>query len=184
MKYLRLMFILKCVNLKSAPQFLISNFRRVLNVVFFLLGEFMASVMCRRFGTLCSIFIGGVSRKNNIIPVIRSAYTAYKDGTGCYETSAHKFQKPGNHSKERIQLSSLVAVVKRELTNYTHHRHFRFYLTEYQGHIFLNSSLTSTGIPWFLHCSFTEGFHGCFVVVLILQPSAGMQSFIVLRNQP
>jgi len=46
--------------------FLISNFHHVLNVIFFLLGDSPVSeFMCRRFGTLCSIFIGSVSRKNN-----------------------------------------------------------------------------------------------------------------------
>ena len=43
--------------------------------------------ICRRFGTLCSIFIG-----------------ANKDGTECSETSAYKIQKPGNRPKERIKL--------------------------------------------------------------------------------
>jgi hypothetical protein len=55
--------------------------------------------MCRRFGTLCSIFIGGVIRKNNqdelypsnIVPVIPLAYTTCEDGTDFSETSAHKF---------------------------------------------------------------------------------------------
>jgi len=47
-------------------KYLISNFCRVLNVVFFLFGDCPASeFICRRFGTLCSIFIGGVRRKNN-----------------------------------------------------------------------------------------------------------------------
>jgi hypothetical protein len=114
-KYRRLMLILKCASLESSLQFLTSNFRRVLDVVFFLLGESMASVMRRRFGTLCSIFIGGVSRKYNIIPVILSAYTAYENGRGFSETSAPKIQNPGNHSKEIIQLSSFVPVVKRNL---------------------------------------------------------------------
>jgi hypothetical protein len=54
--------------------------------------------------------------KNNIIPVIISAYTAYEDGTDCSETSAHRIQTKGNHPKERIQLSSLVPAVKRDLT--------------------------------------------------------------------
>ena len=57
--------------------------------------------ICRRFRTLCSTFIGGVSRKNNrgeIIP----AYTAYKDGTDYSETSAYKIQRSGNHPKETI----------------------------------------------------------------------------------
>jgi len=42
---------------------------------------------CRRFGTLCSIFIG------------RNMKMEQK----CSETSAHKIQMPGNHPKERIQ---------------------------------------------------------------------------------
>jgi hypothetical protein len=61
---------------------------QTLNNVFFLLDESMASIMCRRFGALSSIFIGGVSRNNNITPVILSAYTAYEDGTGSSETLA------------------------------------------------------------------------------------------------
>jgi hypothetical protein len=64
---------------------------------------------------VCSIFIGGVSRKNNRdeiprvsiqvnpVPFILPAYTTYEDGTECSETSAHKIQTPGNHLKERIQ---------------------------------------------------------------------------------
>jgi hypothetical protein len=47
--------------------FLISNFRRYLNVVFFLLGDFLAYefYMLTFRNTECSIFIGGVSRQNN-----------------------------------------------------------------------------------------------------------------------
>ena len=38
------------------------NYRSVLNVVFFLLGDFPVSEFMRQhFGTLCSIFVGGVS---------------------------------------------------------------------------------------------------------------------------
>ena len=33
------------------------------------------------------------------------AYTAYEDGTGCCEMSAHKIQTQANHPKERIQHS-------------------------------------------------------------------------------
>jgi hypothetical protein len=51
--------------------------------------------MCRRFGTLFSIFIGGVP-----------AYTTYKDGIECSGTLAHKIQKPENWPKERIQHSA------------------------------------------------------------------------------
>ena len=47
--------------------------------------------ICRRFGTFCSIFIGGVSRKNH------PTYTAYEDGTEC------EMQTTGNHPKVRIQ---------------------------------------------------------------------------------
>jgi hypothetical protein len=45
--------------------------------------------MCRRFGTLEKKFI--------------LVHTAYEDGTECTETSAHKFQTPGNHPKELMK---------------------------------------------------------------------------------
>ena len=47
--------------------FFISDFRRVLNVVFFLFGDSPASefYMPTFRNSVCSIFIGGVSRKNN-----------------------------------------------------------------------------------------------------------------------
>jgi len=59
--------------------FLISNFRSVLNVVFFLLGDYPVSelYMPTFRNTVCSIFKGGVSRKNN--PVIFPAYIACED---------------------------------------------------------------------------------------------------------
>ena len=47
--------------------------------------------ICRRFGTLCSIFIG------------YSHLPAYEDGTECSETSAYKLQTPGYYPKESIQ---------------------------------------------------------------------------------
>ena len=77
--------------------FLISNFFRVLNVVFCLLGEFSAADICADVSehSACSIFTGGVSRKN--------AYTACDDGIECSETSAHKIQTPRIHPKDRIQ---------------------------------------------------------------------------------
>jgi len=34
---------------------------------------------------------------------------AYEDGTECSETSAYKLQTPGNHPKEGIQLTYLLA---------------------------------------------------------------------------
>jgi hypothetical protein len=48
--------------------------------------------ICRRFGTVVSIFVGGVNRKNN-----KEDYTAYDVGTERSEISAHKIQKPENH---------------------------------------------------------------------------------------
>jgi len=60
--------------------------------------------MCRRFGTFCSIFIGGVSG----IP----AYNTYQDRTECSETSAHTIQKSGNHPKERTQHSKHGEILK------------------------------------------------------------------------
>jgi len=49
----------KWLHSKAHVIFLILNFRRVLNVACFLLGNAPASeFICRRFGTLCSIFIG------------------------------------------------------------------------------------------------------------------------------
>jgi hypothetical protein len=56
--------------------------------------------------SLCSIFIGDVSKKNNrneIVGVILPAYTDYDDWTEFSETSANKIQTLGNHSEERIQ---------------------------------------------------------------------------------
>jgi len=72
--------------------FLISNIRHVLNVVLFIwVIPRPPNFMCRRFGALFSIFIGGVST------------TTYEDETQCSETSAHKIQMPGINPKERIQ---------------------------------------------------------------------------------
>jgi len=45
--------------------------------------------MCRRFGTLCSIFY--------------SHLPSFEHGTECSETSAYKLQTPGNSPKESIQ---------------------------------------------------------------------------------
>jgi hypothetical protein len=39
---------------------------------------------------------------NNLIPVIPATYTAYEDGTECFETLAYKIQMPGHQPKERI----------------------------------------------------------------------------------
>jgi len=63
--------------------------------------------------SVCSIFVSGVSRKDNqdevypsnLVPVILPACTICEDGAECSETSAHKIQTPGNRPKERIQHS-------------------------------------------------------------------------------
>ena len=69
--------------------FLISNLRRILNVVFFLLGDSPASVFyVPTFrNTVSSIYIGCVEMELTV----RS------------EMLAHKIQIPGNHRKERLQ---------------------------------------------------------------------------------
>jgi len=73
--------------------FMISNFRRVLNVVFFLLGDSPA------YEFYVPTF------RNTLFHLHRRCKqpTAYEDGTVCFETSAHKIQTPGNHPKERLQ---------------------------------------------------------------------------------
>ena len=55
--------------------------------------------------SVCSIFIGGVRRN---FPT----YTAYEDGTECYETSAYEIQTPGNHTKVRIKYSEHGEILK------------------------------------------------------------------------
>jgi len=72
---------------------MISNFCRVVNVVFFPLGDSLASefYLSTFRNNVCSILIGGVSKKN---PMKMEQ---------CSETLAHKIQKPENHPKERLQ---------------------------------------------------------------------------------
>jgi hypothetical protein len=69
--------------------FLISNFRRVLYVLCFLLGN-----------SLASEFYMATFRKTMFHLLNRPAY---EDGTECSETSAYKIQRPGNHPKGSIQ---------------------------------------------------------------------------------
>jgi len=54
---------------------------------------------------VCSILIGGISRKNNVIPVILPAHTTYEDGTECSETSAYKIQTPEITKKKEYKLA-------------------------------------------------------------------------------
>jgi len=78
---------------KPTEVFLISNFRRVLYVVCFLLGNSPASefYMPTFRNSVCSTFIGKYDKY------------AYEDGTVCSETSAYKIQTPGNYPEENIQ---------------------------------------------------------------------------------
>ena len=55
-------------------------------------------ISCRRFGTLCSTFIGKAG--------IFHTYPLMKtEQTECSETSAYKIQTPGNYPEESIQHS-------------------------------------------------------------------------------
>ena len=74
--------------------FLISNFRRVLNVLFFHLGDTPASEFCvPTFRKTLSVL------SSQVVPV-KVEMTEY------FETSAHKIQTPGSHPNERIQYTS------------------------------------------------------------------------------
>jgi len=97
---------------------LISNFRRVLNVIFFFwVIPRRTNVIFRRFGTHDAVFLGHVSRRIFLFtrptkmektvcfetsaykiqtPGNLPAYTTCEDGTVCFETSAYKIQTPGN----------------------------------------------------------------------------------------
>jgi hypothetical protein len=60
--------------------------------------------MCGRFGTLCSIFIGGVSKSgvngsNLLAPPVKMELTE------CSETSEYKIQTQENYPEESIQHS-------------------------------------------------------------------------------
>jgi len=78
--------------------FLISKFRRVLNVVCFLLGNSPASEF------YVSTFRNTLFHLHRWVGMKNSSYLpAYEDGTECSETSAYKIQTPGNYPEESIQ---------------------------------------------------------------------------------
>ena len=69
---------------------------------FFLLGDSTASeIYVLTFGTLCSIFIGGVCNPSMKV-----------EQTECSETSVHTIQTPGNHPKERMRHSEHIESLK------------------------------------------------------------------------
>ena len=74
--------------------------------VFFLFflssGSSASEFMCRRFETLCSVFIGRCSQDMKMDQKQRPMKMAQTD---CSEASVHKYQTPGNRPKEIIQPS-------------------------------------------------------------------------------
>jgi hypothetical protein len=64
---------------------------------------------CRHLGTLCPIFIGGVSRKNLLTPPMKM------EQTECSEMSAYKIQTLGNYPKERMKHSEHSGSLKSRL---------------------------------------------------------------------
>jgi hypothetical protein len=86
--------------------FLISNFRRVLNVVCFLLGNSPAS----------EFVYADVSEHS----VPSSWAPVYEDGTECSETLACKIQTPGSYPEESIQhVESGLSFIKLENKYFT-----------------------------------------------------------------
>jgi len=80
---------------KQDKAFLISNFRRVLYVVCYLLGNFPASEFCMP-----------AFRNTLSVPSSQAFYTYLPmkvEQTECFETSAYKIQTPGNYPEESIQ---------------------------------------------------------------------------------
>jgi hypothetical protein len=78
--------------------FLISNFRRVLNVVFVILGvPRRLNFKWRRFGTLCLFLLYRWCKHHTITPPMEMKLAEWS------EMSAHKIQTMKNHPKERIQ---------------------------------------------------------------------------------
>ena len=75
---------------------LISNLRRVLNVVcFFWAISWRLNFICQRFETLC------LSHLHRRVGVKNSLYLpAYEDGTECFETLAYKIQMAANYPEE------------------------------------------------------------------------------------
>jgi hypothetical protein len=78
----------------TSPLFLISNLRRVLDVVCFLLGNSAASEFY--MPTFRNTMLHLRMRVGTYLP-------AYADGTVCSEMSAYKIQTPGNYPEENMQ---------------------------------------------------------------------------------
>ena len=79
---------------RDQSYFLISNFRRVLNAVGFLLGNSMTSEFYMR--TLRKALLVPSSQAGRYLPV-------YEELTEGSETSTHKIQIPGNYPEESVR---------------------------------------------------------------------------------
>jgi hypothetical protein len=92
---------------------LISNFRRVLYVVCFLLGNCPASefYMPTFRNTICSIFIGKKVNKFTFLLM-------KMEQIECSETSAYKIQTPGDYPEENIQYMKPVLNYTKPVLNY------------------------------------------------------------------
>jgi len=99
-------------SLTNVILFLISNCRRVLNVVFFLLG-----------GSLAPEFY--VPTFWNCLSVRPSQFTPHmKMGLiVCSETSAHKIRTPRNNPKERIRMRSCLPTARKNVQHVKADRH-------------------------------------------------------------
>jgi hypothetical protein len=77
--------------------------------VFWMLHSFFCTIprrlnfICRRFGTPCSIFIGGVPTISSQLFFLLTPPMKMEQ-TECSETSGYKIQTPGSHPKERIKM--------------------------------------------------------------------------------
>jgi len=108
------MYIVNIVFVKQVTVFLISNFRHVLNVIFFLLGDSLVSefYVLTFQNTAYSLFIVSVSRKNNWdaifavfihkkVQLKNSLSQSEGEGTGMEHVRVEKQAVEGKHSKWR-----------------------------------------------------------------------------------
>ena len=85
----------------TSPLLLISNFRRVLNVVFFLLSNLPVSEFyVPTFGTPCLFHLHRWCEQEEFFPL-----TPPMKMKQCSETSARKIQQPGNPQKKECNFS-------------------------------------------------------------------------------
>jgi hypothetical protein len=70
--------------------------------------------MSRRFGALCSIFIGRLDK------------TTYEDGTEGSETLAHKIQKPEDYQKKKRTILNIAKVWNQALSLLPYNDYTRF----------------------------------------------------------